>query len=218
MAPSFSPSIYKSVLLDNIVMDAQLKEMKKILEEIASDVESLSEKKERPKTDKHERPEKTKYLESIIRQECAEIKKMIKEIDNQTIADSVSKMVVNQLMAPLQEALGSAVKGQIEPHSIGKIAEDMKRKVERLSDRHIRVIKCLSQTNGEWVNYDYLSGVCSITQSCLRGYISDLKRMYEIPIESSRRDGRMLLRIDPQAIKRLALGYQAAKIGPIDSA
>jgi arsenate reductase-like glutaredoxin family protein len=200
-------------------MDAQLKEMKKILEEIASDVESLSEKRgSKPKTVKQERTEKTKYLESIIRSECAEIKNMIKDIDNQTIADSVSKMVVNQLMAPLQEALGSAVKGQIEPRSIGRIAEDMKRKVERLSDRHIRVIKCLSQANGEWVNYDYLSGVCSITQSCLRGYISDLKRVYEIPIESSRKDGRMLLRIDPKTIKRLVLGYQATKIEALDSA
>jgi len=199
-------------------MDAELKEMKRILEEIASDVESLSEKKERPKAVKQERHEKTKYLESVIRQECTEIKKMIKEIDNQAIADSVSKMVVNQLMAPLQEAIGSAVKGQAEPRSIGKIAEDMKRKIERLSDRHIRVIKCISQANGEWVDYDFLSGVCKISQSCLRGYISDLKRVYEIPIESSRRDGRMLLRIEPKTIKRLALGYQAAKIEAIDSA
>jgi hypothetical protein len=198
-------------------MDAELKEMKKLLEEIASDLELISEKKEKPVARK-ERPDKAKYLESVIRSECAEIKKMISVIDNQTIADSVSKMVVNQLMAPLQEAMGSVVKGQIEPHSIGKIAEDMKRKVERLSERHIRVIKCLSQANGEWVNYDYLSGVCSISQSCLRGYISDLKRVYEIPIESSRRDGRMHLRIEPQAIKRLALGYQAAKIESMDSA
>jgi hypothetical protein len=127
-------------------------------------------------------------------------------------------MVVNQLMSPLQEAMGSIMKGQAEPHSIGKIAEDMKRKVERLSERHMRVIKCLSQANGEWVNYDYLSGVCRISQSCLRGYISDLKRVYEIPIESSRRDGRMLLRIEPQAVKRLALGYQASKIEAMDSA
>jgi hypothetical protein len=206
------------MLLDNIVMDAELKEMKKLVEEIASDLESISEKNEKPKVARQERREKTKYLESVIRSECAEIKKMISMIDNQTIADSVSKMVVNQLMSPLQEAMGSIMKGQAEPHSIGKIAEDMKRKVERLSERHMRVIKCLSQANGEWVNYDYLSGVCRISQSCLRGYISDLKRVYEIPIESSRRDGRMLLRIEPQAVKRLALGYQASKIEAMDSA
>ena len=199
-------------------MDEQLKEMKRIVEEIASDVESLSEKRERPKAVKQERREKARYLESVIRSECAEIKKMISMIDNQIIADSVSKMVVSQLMAPLEKAIGSVVKGDSEPRSVGKIAEEMKRKVERLSDRHIKVIKCLSQANGEWVNYDYLSGVCSISQSCLRGYISDLKRVYEIPIESSRRDGRMLLRIDPQAIKRLALGYHAAKIDAMDSA
>jgi hypothetical protein len=199
-------------------MDAELKDMQKLLEEIASDLESISEKNEKPKAVRQEKVEKTKCLESVIRSECAEIKRMLQDIDNQTIADSVSKMVVNQLMSPLQEAIGSAVKGKIEPHSVGKIAEEMKRKVERLSDRHIKVIKCLSQANGEWVNYDYLSGVCSISQSCLRGYISDLKRVYEIPIESSRRDGRMLLRIDPQAIKRLALGYQAAKIEVMDSA
>ena len=204
------------MLLDNIVMDTELKEMKRLVEEIASDLESISEKK-KPAV-RQEKAEKTKYLESVIRSECAEIKKMISMIDNQTIADSVSKMVVNQLMSPLQEAMGSVMKGQADPHSIGKIAEDMKRKVERLSDRHIKVIRCLSQAKGEWVNYDYLSGVCSISQSCLRGYISDLKRVYEIPIESSRRDGRMLLRIDPQAIKRLALGYQAAKIEAMDSA
>ena len=198
-------------------MDAQLKEMKGILEEIASDLESISRKSGK-KAVKQERAQKTEYLESVIRSECAEIRKMISMIDNQAIADSVSKMVVNQLMAPLQEAIGSVVKGQVEPRSIGKIAEEMKRKVERLSDRHIRVIKCLSQANGEWVNYDYLSGVCSISQSCLRGYISDLKRVYEIPIESSRKDGRMFLRIEPQAIKRLALGYQATKIEAMDSA
>ena len=198
-------------------MDAQLKEMKGILEEIASDLESISRKSGK-KAVKQERAQKTEYLESVIRSECAEIRKMISMIDNQAIADSVSKMVVNQLMAPLQEVIGSVVKGQVEPRSIGKIAEEMKRKVERLSDRHIRVIKCLSQANGEWVNYDYLSGVCSISQSCLRGYISDLKRVYEIPIESSRKDGRMFLRIEPQAIKRLALGYQATKIEAMDSA
>ena len=198
-------------------MDAQLKEMKKLVEEIASDLESISRKSEK-KAVKQERAQKTEYLESVIRSECAEIRKMISMIDNQAIADYVSKMVVSQLMAPLEKAIGSVVKGQVEPRSIGKIAEDMKRKVERLSDRHIKVIKCLSQANGEWVNYDYLSGVCSISQSCLRGYISDLKRVYEIPIESSRKDGRTFLRIEPQAIKRLALGYQAAKIGAMDSA
>jgi hypothetical protein len=200
-------------------MDEQLREMKRIVEEIASDIESISVKGEsRPKAARQDRQDRAKYLESVIRQECAEIKKMIREVDNQTIADSVSKMVVNQIMAPLQDAIGSAVKGQAEPRSIGRIAEDMKRKVERLSERHIKVIKCLSQANGKWVNYDYLSGVCSISQSCLRGYISDLKRVYEIPIESSRRDGRMMLRIEPETIKRLALGYQAAKIVSLDSA
>lgn len=200
-------------------MDAQLKEMKRIVEEIASDLESISAKREsKQKAVRQDRQDRAKYLESVIRQECAEIRKMISMIDNQTIADSVSKMVVNQLMAPLQDAIGSVVKGQSEPRTIGKIAEDMKRKVERLSERHIKVIKCLSQANGKWVNYDYLSGVCSISQSCLRGYISDLKRVYEIPIESSRRDGRMMLRIEPETIKRLALGYQAAKIGALDSA
>jgi hypothetical protein len=199
-------------------MDGQLEEMKKIVEEIASDIQSISEKREKPKAAKQERADKAKHLESVIRSECAEIRKMISMIDNQTIADSVSKMVVSQLMAPLEKAIGSVVKGESEPRSVGRIAEEMKRKVERLSDRHIRVIRCLSQANGEWVNYDYLSGVCRISQSCLRGYISDLKRVYEIPIESSRSDGRMLLRIEPQAIKRLALGYQAAKIEAIDSA
>lgn len=193
--------------------------MKRIVEEIASDLESISAKREsKQKAVRQDRQDRAKYLESVIRQECAEIRKMISMIDNQTIADSVSKMVVNQLMAPLQDAIGSVVKGQSEPRTIGKIAEDMKRKVERLSERHIKVIKCLSQANGKWVNYDYLSGVCSISQSCLRGYISDLKRVYEIPIESSRRDGRMMLRIEPETIKRLALGYQAAKIGALDSA
>jgi hypothetical protein len=197
-------------------MYKQLKEMKSILDDIASDLESISVKaasKPVAKREKHDR----EYLESVIRQECSEIKKMISAIDNQTIADSVSKMVVNQLMAPLQDAIGSVVKGQAEPRTIGKIAEDMKRKVERLSERHIKVIKCLSQANGKWVNYDYISGVCSISQSCLRGYISDLRRVYEIPIESSRRDGRTMLRIEPETIKRLALGYQAAKIGALDS-
>jgi hypothetical protein len=198
-------------------MDAQLREMRRLIEEINSDVQSISRKSERRDV-RRERVEKTARLESVIMQECAEIKRMINAIDNQTIADSVSKMVVNQLMAPLQDAIGSAVKGHAEPRSIGKIAEDMKRKVERLSERHIKVIKCLSQANGKWVNYDHLSGVCSISQSCLRGYISDLRRLYEIPIESSRKDGRMVLRIEPETIKRLALGYQAAKIAPIDSA
>ncbi len=199
-------------------MDAQLKEMKRILEEISSDVELISRNESKPKAVRQERQDRAKYLESVIRQECAEIKNMLREIDNHAIADSVSKMVVNQLMAPLQDAMGSIVKGQAEPRTIGKIAEDMKRKVERLSERHIKVIKCLSQANGKWVNYDYLSGVCSISQSCLRGYISDLKRVYEIPIESSRRDGRTMLRIEPETVKRLALGYQAAKIGALDSA
>jgi len=199
-------------------MDTELKEMKRLVEEIASDLKSISVKSESKPAASREKSGKAKHLESVIRSECAEIKRMISAIDNQTIADSVSKMVVSQLMAPLEKAVGSVVKGDAEPQSIGKIAEDMKRKVERLSDRHIRVIKCLSQANGEWVNYDYLSGVCRISQSCLRGYISDLKRVYEIPIESSRRDGRMLLRIEPQAIKRLALGYQASKIEAMDSA
>jgi hypothetical protein len=199
-------------------MDAQLREMKRLVEEIAFDLESISVRRERPAASRPERRGSSKGLESVIRQECAEIKRMISAIDNQTIADSVSKMVVNQLMAPLQDAIGSVVKGQSEPRTIGKIAEDMKRKVERLSERHIRVVKCLSQANGKWVNYDYLSGVCSISQSCLRGYISDLRRVYEIPIESSRRDGRTMLRIEPETVKRLALGYQAAKIGAINSA
>ncbi len=199
-------------------MYTELKEMRKLIDEIASDLETISVKGERKEAGRRERQDRAKYLESVIMQECAEIKRMISAIDNQTIADSVSKMVVNQLMAPLQDAIGSVVKGQAEPRTIGKIAEDMKRKVERLSERHIKVIKCLSQANGKWVNYDYLSGVCSISQSCLRGYISDLRRVYEIPIESSRRDGRTMLRIEPETIKRLALGYQAAKIEVLDSA
>jgi hypothetical protein len=206
----------------------QLKEMQKLLEEINSDLKLISDKETPAEKQgivtkvarqkiRQEKPDSVKYLESVIKMECMEIKKMIKDIDNQTIADSVSKMVVTQLMAPLQDAISSAVNGK-STRSIGVIAEDMKRKIENLSDRHIRVVKCLSQANGEWVNYDYLSGVCKISQSCLRGYISDLKRVYDIPIESSRKDGRVALRIEPRTVKRLALGYQAAKIAAMDSA
>lgn len=82
----------------------------------------------------------------------------------------------------------------------------------------MRVIKCLSQANGEWVNYDSLSSVCRLSQSCLRGYISDLKRVYEIPIETSKREGRMHIRMDPQTVKKLALGYQATKIEALNGA
>ena len=206
-------------------MDPQWKEMQNLLEEINSDLRAFSVKESKPKQAlrqikieplKHESPKQdsAKYLESVIREECAEIKRMISEMDNQTIADSVSRMVVNQLMAPLQDAIGSAVNGKSEAKSIGMIAEDMKRKVERLSDRHIRVIKCLSQANGEWINYDHLSGVCKLSQSCLRGYVSDLKRVYEIPIESSLQNGKAMIRMDPQTVKKLALGYQAIKINP----
>jgi hypothetical protein len=190
-------------------MDSQLKEMRKLLEEIDYDLQSISAKRLSAKRERTEKPDR---LESVIREECSEIKKMIREIDNQTIADSVSKMVVDRIMAPLQEAMGSLMSGKSEPRSIGMVAEDMKRKVERLSDRHIRVIKCISQAKGEWVNYDHLSGVCSISQSCLRGYISDLKRMYDIPIETSHKSGKIHVRIDPQTVKRLALGYHAVKV------
>lgn len=198
------------------IMNEQLKEMQKLLEEIDSDLKSFSAKEQKPKSIKQEKtaekPDKSKYLESVIKEECAEIKKMLMKMDNQTMADSISKMVVNQLMAPLQDAIGSAFKGKSEAKSIGVIAEDMKRKVEKLSDRHIRVIKCLSQADGDWVNYDFLSGACRLSQSCLRGYISDLKRVYEIPIESSLKNGKTLIRMDPQTVKKLALGYQAIKI------
>lgn len=194
-------------------MEEELKEMQKILEEINSDLVSISSQTEKPRRARKDRT-KEKDIESVIRSECAEIKRMISAIDNQTIADSVSRMVVNQLLSPLQDAITSAVKEPGKHHSVGKIAEDMRRKVERLSDRHIRVIKCLSRANGEWINYDSLSNVCRLSQSCLRGYVSDLKRVYEIPIETSKREGKMLIRIDPQTVKKLALGYQAAKIDP----
>ena len=204
-------------------MESELRAMKKLLEEIDADLQTISVQDKAsgkgmvsdalPSLPVNKaRSERPKHLESVIREECAEIKKMIREIDNQTIADSVSKMVVSQIMAPLQEAMGSVMAGKSEPRTIGMVAEDMKRKVERLSDRHIRVIKCLSQANGEWVNYDKLSGVCSISQSCLRGYISDLKRLYDIPIETSHKSGKIHMRIDPQTIKRLALGYHAVKV------
>lgn len=199
-------------------MDAQFKEMKKLLEEIDSDLQSLSRKAEPVQAGVKREKVDRKNLESVIREECAEIKRMIKQIDNQTIADSVSRMVVSQIMSPLQDALESAVKGKSEARSIGEIAEDMKRKVERLSERHIKVIKCISQANGEWVNYDSLSGVCRLSQSCLRGYISDLKRVYEIPIETTTKEGKVHVRIDPHTVKKIALGYQATKIEAMDSA
>jgi chromosome segregation ATPase len=199
-------------------MDAQFKEMKKLLEEIDSDLQSLSRKAEPVQAGVKREKADRKNLESVIREECAEIKRMIKQIDNQTIADSVSRMVVSQIMSPLQDALESAVKGKSEARSIGEIAEDMKRKVERLSERHIKVIKCISQANGEWVNYDSLSGVCRLSQSCLRGYISDLKRVYEIPIETTTKEGKVHVRIDPHTVKKIALGYQATKIEAMDSA
>ncbi len=192
-------------------MNAELKEMQRLLEEINLDIQSMSAN-EISRPVKKARAGKSRRLESMIREEFAEIKKMIKEIDNQSIADSVAKAVVNQITTPLQEALGSIMSGKSEARSIGAVAEDMKRKVERLSDRHIRVIKCLSQANGEWVNYDYLSGACRISQSCLRGYISDLKRIYEIPIETSQKSGKTHVRMDAQNVKRLALGYHAAKV------
>jgi hypothetical protein len=192
-------------------MERELKEMQKILEEINSDLDSLSRQTEKPRKPREYRQ---KDLESVIRVECAEIKKMISAIDNQAIADSVSRMVVNQLLSPLQDAIATAVKEPGKAHTIGKIAEDMKRKMEMLSDRHIRVIKCLSKANGDWVNYNSLSNICGISQSCLRGYMSDLKRVYEIPIERSQREGKTFVRIDPQTIKKLALGYQAARINP----
>ena len=211
-------------------MEDELKEMKKILEEINSDLTAISKQPEpkpeepemlelpelvKPRKPRQERVKEARAdLESVIRQECAEIKSMISAIDNQAIADSVSRMVVNQMLSPLQDAIAAAVRDPTKPQAIGKIAEDMRKKVERLSDRHIRVIKCLSRANGEWVNYDSLSNVCRLSQSCLRGYVSDLKRVYDIPIETSKRDGKMHIRMDPQTVKKLALGYQAAKIDP----
>jgi len=212
-------------------MEDELKEMKKILEEINSDLAVISKQPEHPEPkpeepDMLERPELVKPrkprherarevradLESMMRQEFAEIKAMISAIDNQAIADSVSRMVVNQMLSPLQDAIAAAVREPGKPQAIGKIAEDMRKKVERLSDRHIRVIKCLSRANGEWVNYGSLSNVCKLSQSCLRGYVSDLKRVYDIPIEASKREGKMHIRMDPQTVKKLALGYQATKI------
>ena len=196
-------------------MDKELREMQKILEELASDVESLSRQErmnERAERKVEKRLERTERLESLIRSECADIKRMIGEIDSQSIADSVSKMVANQLLSPLQQAIENAVKEPARTNHIGRIAEDMKKKVEKLSDRHIRVIRCLSQAKGEWIDYGSLAGVCGISKSCMRGYISDLKRVYEIPIESSIKGGRALVRIDPQTTKKLALGYQAVKV------
>ncbi|MEM5812504.1 MAG: hypothetical protein QW286_02180, partial [Candidatus Aenigmatarchaeota archaeon] len=117
-----------------------------------------------------------------------------------------------QIISPLQEAIEKAIKNPEKTHSIGKIAEDMKRKVELLSERHIRVIRCLSQMKGEWIDYGYLSSLCGLSKSCMRGYISDLKRVYDIPIETSTRGGKTYIRLDPDTIKRLALGYHALKL------
>ncbi|MEM5812589.1 MAG: hypothetical protein QW286_02615, partial [Candidatus Aenigmatarchaeota archaeon] len=70
----------------------ELREMERLLEEISSDIDVIV-KEEKLRASRQRRIE---YLESVIRNECAEIKEMLKNLDNQKIADAVSKMVVNQ--------------------------------------------------------------------------------------------------------------------------
>ena len=192
-------------------MERQMKEIQKLLDDINSDLEEITKENIRPAF-KGTLSQSEGRLESLIKSEFAEVKCLISRVDNQIIAETVSRMVVNQIMSPLQEAIEAAMNSPEKKPAIGKIAEDMKRRVERLSDRHIRVIRCLTQAKGEWVNYDSLSEICRISQSCLRGYVSDLKRVYEIPIESSVKSGKTFMRLDPQTVKKIAFGYQALKL------
>ena len=192
-------------------MERQMKEIQKLLDGINSDLEEIM-KENRKLAFKGTLSQREGQLESLIKSEFAEVRGLISKIDNQIIAETVSRMVVNQIMSPLQEAIEAAMNGPEKKPAIGKIAEDMKRRVERLSDRHIRVIRCLTQAKGEWVNYDSLSEICRISQSCLRGYVSDLTRVYEIPIERSVKSGKTFVRLDPQTVKKIAFCYQALKL------
>lgn len=188
--------------------------------------------KSRPRRTKRATPKMDSMLANLSTKD--DVKKIIAEISSSrdTILDEMTKMpeslsshLVEQITAPLKEAItqelssNQAVKqltldrlssNQAVPSSkktLEDAVQEMKDRMENLSQRHLKVLHVLIQNREQWLDYDEIGSYCSpqLTGSCVRGYIADLINTYRIPVEKKGFGRKNKIRVSPQTVKELAL-------------
>lgn len=170
-------------------------------------------------------------VQTILREIAQSREAVLQEVSK--IPDSLSLLLVNQITSPLKDFISSelnntqAVKQLSIPEavhhspamtlsnnqavkqkkSIDDVIVEMKERLERLSQRHLKILNILVQNREAWLEYDELGKFCSpsLTGSCIRGYIADLINSYSIPIEKKNFGRKSKVRISQQAVKELAI-------------
>ncbi|MBL7160868.1 MAG: hypothetical protein ISS93_03405 [Candidatus Aenigmarchaeota archaeon] len=147
---------------------------------------------------------------------------VIKEVTG--IPDSISGVMAEQITSPLRDFISSelssyqAVK-QVDSEelssyqavkqekSLDDVVQEMKKRLDMLSQRHLKILQILVQNNGEWLDYEEIGKFCSpqLTGSCIRGYVADLLNSYKIPIQKEIFGRKSRIKISEEGLKQLAV-------------
>jgi len=168
-------------------------------------------------------------VERIIQEVSSSREAILTEVTK--MPASISSAMVDQITLPLKEyitaeiaqsgmkqlSIDQAVKQldtkqlsssqAIKQQGLADAIAEMKISLERLTQRHLKVLNILVQNREEWLDYEELGKFCNpqLTGSCIRGYIADLINSYKIPIEKRNFGRRSKIKISPSGVKQLAI-------------
>ncbi len=178
---------------------------------------SLFRKKKKVKAKSRERRavSNTKVLEVIKR-----LSEQLKKHHNFLVNEHHNKMpdiLINKLVEPLKEALSSnqalkqkqvkrlSVCQAEKPKSLDNAIEQLKGKLDMLNQRHINVLNCLGKNRGNWLTYSDIATQVGLSPSCIRGYVSDLIKTFQLPIEKKRIGKEAMVKLSDKAFKQIAI-------------
>jgi len=105
------------------------------------------------------------------------------------------------------EAATATGEEPITQKSLDAIIDETKRKLDMLSQRHVKILDVLARNRGEWLSYQEIGQYCSppLTGSCIRGYVADLINMYQISIEKKSMGKQSRVRVTERMVKDMAI-------------
>ena len=90
--------------------------------------------------------------------------------------------------------------------TLDQTINELKYNMDRLTQRHIKILNVLAQNRDVWMGYEEIGQFCSpqLTGSCIRGYIADLINVYSIPLEKKSFGRQNKVKIPQGVLKKIA--------------
>ena len=158
-------------------------------------------------------------IERILKEIISTREVLLQEMNR--IPDSVSGLLVDRITQPLKQFLSQELSAQQAikqpvPEGLSsnqavptleQAVDEMKARLENLSQRHMKILNVLVQNRDSWLDYEEIGSFCTpqLTGSCIRGYVADLINTYTIPIEKKAFGRRSKVKISPRGLKQIAI-------------